>query len=300
MGDLPDDDVDEDCLLISVLKKGAVVEYNIPTFPAITVQLREVQLQCEGDDGSVVLIDGFMRECELTNQPLPALAEVPYDLSHAFFVDVSEPCVVFECNVSLCPLLSQGEEFELSVNISKYKLHCQQVFVIWKWTWKQEESECERDDDPIGVDTDTSSEESEVHSSEDELQITHSVVFKCIGCTKEGRYQHILSMASKKIKQGQAVSVKLQKEPDNVKDSRAIAFVCNANCQWERIGYVVREALDAVCHAMDNNLINEVRFDWIKYIVHFKNPGWYAGVAINKSGRWPTSVLRCQTKSYSS
>ena len=45
--------------------------------------------------------------------------------------------------------------------------------------------------------------------------ITHSVVFKCIGCHKEHRYQGLLSLANKKVKDGSTVSVKLQPQPDN-------------------------------------------------------------------------------------
>lgn len=127
----------------------------------------------------------------------------------------------------------------------------------------------------------------------------HSVIFKCIGSSKEGKYQQVLSMASKMIRDGKTVLVKLQKEPDNIRDSHAIAFMCNPNDKWERIGYVVREALDAVHYAVDNNQINSVKFAWIKYIVHFKSPGWYAGISINKQGLWPLEVLRCQAKSYS-
>lgn len=81
--------------------------------------------------------------------------------------------------------------------------------------------------------------------------ITHSVVFKCIGAQKEIHYQEILALVAKKIKQGETVPVRVQKEPSNPVDSRAIAFECKVNDKWERIGYVVHEALDAVHEAID-------------------------------------------------
>ena len=38
---------------------------------------------------------------------------------------------------------------------------------------------------------------------------------------------------------------------------------------------------------MDDGLILKVAFEWIKYIIYFKNPGWYT-----RSGEWTQSVLR--------
>lgn len=50
--------------------------------------------------------------------------------------------------------------------------------------------------------------------------------------------------------------------------------------QLERIGYVAHEALalHAVYDAMDHNRILAVHFDWEKYIVYFRDRGWYAGI----------------------
>ena len=81
-------------------------------------------------------------------------------------------------------------------------------------------------------------------------------------------------------------------------DARAVAFMCHVNKEWERIGYVVQEALDDVHSAMDEKKILDVRFDWIKYVVHFKRPGWYAGIIITKSGEWSQIVLRSQANSF--
>ena len=35
-------------------------------------------------------------------------------------------------------------------------------------------------------------------------------------------------------------------EPNNQYDSKAIAFVCNIDEKWQRIGYIVRKSLDHV------------------------------------------------------
>lgn len=201
------------------------------------------------------------------------------------------------------------EEFNKSVDISGFKLRAHeggsklQVFVIWKWTWLGEtvevgdSDEAEDTQDPITIDTSNEELDDKLLEPEPEV-ITHKVVFKCIGATKEKRYQQTLSMASKIMKQGTKVQVKLQKEPDNPYDSRAIAFICNINSQWVRIGYIVKEALDAVHSALDSAEIIDIEFDWVKYVVHFKDPGWYAGISITKRGNWPIHVLRCHASRF--
>ena len=128
-------------------------------------------------------------------------------------------------------------------------------------------------------------------------EITHSVVFKCIGAHKE---IEVLALASKNIDIGKKVSVKLKPEPDNPYDNRAIAFICQTeeNAEWKRIGYVVREAADEVLAVLNANKILSITFDWIKYIVHFKNRGWYAGIKITRNGEWSQQVLQSRATSY--
>ena len=64
---------------------------------------------------------------------------------------------------------------------------------------------------------------------------------------------------------------------------------------WKRVGYVVQEVLDEVHKAMDDGLILKVEFDWMKYIAHFKNSGWYTGINITRIGEWSPSVLRSRS-----
>ena len=92
--------------------------------------------------------------------------------------------------------------------------------------------------------------------------------------------------------------MRLKREPKNPKDSRAIAFECKPSDQYIRIGYIVREALDAVHDAMDQNKIVRVSFDYVKFVVQFKDRGWYAGITITRQGEWPACVLRCRAKSF--
>ena len=60
-----------------------------------------------------------------------------------------------------------------------------------------------------------------------------------------------------------------------------------------RIGYVVREALDALHNAIDHHKILKVEFDYVKFVVQFKQRGWYAGISITINGEWPANILRC-------
>lgn len=149
------------------------------------------------------------------------------------------------------------------------------MLIIWKWSWIEDHSSSDSDElsgDDGRHDAECAASVCENSSSdEDEVPpITHSVVFKCIGSMKEFRYQELLALASKKLKEGGTVPVKLQKEPTNPADSRAIAFMCQVDEQWERIWYVFREALDAVHDAMDHNTIVRIHFEWVKYIVYLK------------------------------
>ena len=204
-------------------------------------------------------------------------------------------------------LFLQVEEFAKSIDVSQYKLfRDNQVFVIWDWAWLDDVEDGEQvnsSNDEDGDDASTTNHQ--LQSDDDESDntdepvvppITHSVVFKCIGANKEKRYQELLALASKKLKDGQTVPVQLKKEPTNCFDSRAIAFMCKADKEWERIGYVVSEALPDVHNAMDADKILAVRFDRIMVKVYYKNPGWYAGIIITLNGTWSKTVCQsCST-----
>ena len=181
------------------------------------------------------------------------------------------------------------------------------AFVMWNWTLVDPAdcippcaSDSEGNASPLN-DIDLTSDETgsdEPIMDEEVPTITHSVVFKCIGSHKEHRYQELLSLANKKVKDGPTVPVKLQPEPDNQFDCKAIAIMTAVKDKWARIGYIVKEALDDVHEAINNNKILSVSFAWLKYIVYFKCPGWYAGIKITRSGEWSDHVLRSRANTY--
>ena len=108
----------------------------------------------------------------------------------------------------------------------------------------------------------------------------------------------MLVLANHKRKKGKDILVKLEKEPSNPYDSNAIAFMCLTKNNWERIGYVVSEALADVNEAISNNKILKTFFSWLKYIVYYKQPGWYAGISVTRSGSWPRTVMQSCAKNY--
>ena len=66
----------------------------------------------------------------------------------------------------------------------------------------------------------------------------------------------------------------------------------------EDVGCVVREALNAVREAIHyKNIILQVRFEWVKYIVYCSNRGWYAGFIIvrESTGLYLKNNSQCST-----
>lgn len=206
----------------------------------------------------------------------------------------------------------QPEEFSICVNVDNLKLTPQGVFIVWEWEWS--DSEPEEDESELeNVSTCCSAEgtinpyllsDSESEHEADTFvlpEITHTVVFKCIGATHNQQSQEVLSEAANLIKKGTEIPVKLMKEPENEFDSKAIAFHCKLPTKdWIKIGYVVREVLEHVHKALDEKKIMSVKFDWVKYLVIWSKsgPGFYAGIRVTLNGEWPKDVCRYQISKY--
>ena len=118
------------------------------------------------------------------------------------------------------------------------------------------------------------------------------------GTHKRKKYQDTLRYAKQQLDNGIRLPLKLQPEPDNKYDSKAIAFMCQDNLDWQRIGYVLRELTDEVHSAINNGKILNVAFDWIKYCVHFSTCGWYTGIRITLNGEWSPQVQRSCARTY--
>ena len=176
--------------------------------------------------------------------------------------------------------------------------------VVWKWEWQDDidhvseassegitainpdiESCCDEDED--------NKEDDE--SNDDDDSRTHTVTFKCIGTTHHVDAQDTLCRASRLLNKSEHVPVNIIPEPDNPYDSKAIAFKCFVGGAWNRIGYIVKEALESVHSARDQRSIAAVEFSWIKYLITWprSGPGYYAGINITIYGQWPVVVVNC-------
>ena len=96
--------------------------------------------------------------------------------------------------------------------------------------------------------------------------------------------------------------MKIEPEPHNQYDSKAIVFKCKLDDEWHSIRYVVRECLDHVHKALEDGTVISledgtvisVTFSLAKYIVCWSRSGpeYYAGITIKVKGDWPQDVVR--------
>ena len=170
-----------------------------------------------------------------------------------------------------------------------------EVYVAWKWTWKDHSVS-----PPPCPSIPTSPQDSPQHSpNNDETEVGadcyHVVKFKCIGARKDEGSQTVLK-ALAQLEKGELdkIEVKMVPEPDNPVDAKAIAFVTFWDGKWQRIGYVVSEALDDVHLAMINKQIINVCFDWVKFRINWirSGIGYYAAINVMKQGKWSPTVCR--------
>ena len=117
---------------------------------------------------------------------------------------------------------------------------------------------------------------------------THTVTFKCMGANRDSNHQAVLAATFETRGEGNDVPVRICPEPDNPKDSEAVAFQCYLSGAWKRIGYVVNEALPEVHSALENKTILSVEFAWVKFLLcwSYSGPGFYAGINESKGGDW--------------
>ena len=187
----------------------------------------------------------------------------------------------------------QVEELRDNLNLDGFKFEpSNKALVIWKWKWTDQDETFEdnaSDDEEITVIPETPpavSDEEEAEEEEEQEEecdgfhlgfspiVTHTVTFKCIGTTKEDRYQETLARIAQLRNAGQEVLCKLQPEPENPFDSLAIAFRCEIDSYWHTIGYVVKEALDDVHEALSAKKITAVSFDWVKFVSYLLENTW--------------------------
>ena len=179
------------------------------------------------------------------------------------------------------------------------------AFFVWEWQWMDNEAESGDDgsesetDITVVPETDPEEEsEAEEDGASCDPPVFHTITFKCIGCTRDTKYQQTLEAINELRHAGtnlEDISCRIMPEPENPQDAKAITFQCFLSNDWQTIGYVVREALDEVHLAISNHKIASVRLKWVKYIIYWKTPAWYAGIDIVRVGEWPRHVLLSQS-----
>ena len=83
-----DDERSEDFVVLTILVKGCTFNYVVPSFSVFNVNLTEVKLQREDGDGEVHSFDGFARDCNEMDHPLPAVVKIYYSYENAFIIEV--------------------------------------------------------------------------------------------------------------------------------------------------------------------------------------------------------------------
>ena len=294
--------------VFDVLTISVPFQYIIPSFDVLSVELRQMKI--------TVTVDGVDSNYDLVVRHQPSLCRtyparmtvkdfLIIDVSDYVDVDLSGVCLY------LIDFLTQVREFSVCVKTEGLNLPRQGVMLVWEFEWitvnddESSESEadvasCEQYNPHVHSDSDLSAGETQSTDSGPPPFLptqTHTVTFKCIGSTHSNESQNVLSKISKILRDGGDVSVCVQPEPDNQYDSKAIAFVCNVDGKWQRIGYIVRECLDHVHKALQEKRILAVKFSWAKYLVCWSHtgPGFYAGVNISISGEWHSDVVRHQS-----
>lgn len=180
-------------------------------------------------------------------------------------------------------------------------LHPRGVFVMYEWEWKDggRQEDLHKDSQ-----TSLSSHQTSPSPPRDAINVTnipmvtHIVVFKCIGATRDEKQQKALEQAYIARQTGETVPVKIEPEPNNPYDSKAISFKCMVGGSWHTIGYVVREVLDGVHEAITGGHILWVRFAWVKFLLQWtrSGPGYYAGINIAHRGEWSNKCIRSASK----
>ena len=193
-------------------------------FPFMTAKLLHIKFQVYGDDETVYIYiyDGFLGAegaCSTTAVCEGSVLKICHGHQNAFLMPQKE----FKQSIATAGLVLIDDSL---------------VFVIWKWHVLDvdEEDEDEKMSDLCELEADEEEENNESNS----MDVVHALTFKCIGTTKEDRYQEILVEANLQRRSGKEVHVRLTPEPSNCYDSEAIAFECRTSAEnrWERIGYI--------------------------------------------------------------
>ena len=296
------DSIEQSPFEVVVLEAKSIYNYTIPSFCAINMKLQHAVLECWEED-ELETFDVFVRTESATprmDRPLPARVLV----LRGCLVPVSS-CIVTNTGLVLYMYMffyEQDSEFSLVISTQNLNIHPNGVFVIYEWEWKDgsmavsgaEDRHTEFSFSQLSSPSPSPSPSPPPLCVTSTPMVTHVIVFKCIGAVRDKEQQKALEQAYIARQSGETVPVKIEPEPQNPYDSKAICFKCLINGSWHRIGYIVREALDEVHAAITNGHILWVKFAWIKFLLQWirSGPGFYAGIVIARRGEWSQMCIR--------
>ena len=79
---------EDSCAIVTVLSKGNLIDYVIPSFPVYCAKLVEVKIQYQNENGHLTISDAFAKDCEEMNHSLPAFAKINYGYENACVIEV--------------------------------------------------------------------------------------------------------------------------------------------------------------------------------------------------------------------
>jgi len=122
--------------------------------------------------------------CTDLDHSLPAVMCVEQRYDCAFMIKVSAKLLFTHKIINLMSYTcTQGNKFSRSMDITPYKFYDgHEVFILWKWTWLDEVERTHLSRSPSPSLSTTAGDASSDGEEDDSVpEITHSVIFKCIG-----------------------------------------------------------------------------------------------------------------------
>ena len=94
----PSNERDDDEIEVCFVSCKDVIEYVIPSFPVLSVRLRHMKYELKDDrSGSVMLLDGCMKDDESLRRTYPAHASIRRDYKSAFLVKAGDYTHTYAC-----------------------------------------------------------------------------------------------------------------------------------------------------------------------------------------------------------
>ena len=171
---------------VSILEMGKF-SYRVPSFSVLHADLRHIKFQLMTEEGSVLMVDGFIRALEYCFVPVRLCACARTCV--CVWCTMVYICVVCMCAHVFVTDILQVEEFCKDHDVSsltpigKYGL-----LVVWQWVdtvADDDDGLCSRSDDNIMNQDGSLSTDSEL---EDEEHTLTTATFKCIGITRSDSY----------------------------------------------------------------------------------------------------------------